>query len=34
MSLAIRQIPYEIRTFDELGLPPVVEQLVQEASRA
>jgi twitching motility protein PilT len=26
-SLAIRQIPYEIKTFKDLGLPPVVEQL-------
>jgi len=26
-SMAIRQIPYEIRTFKELGLPAVVEQL-------
>jgi len=27
VSLAIRQIPYEILSFKELGLPPVVEQL-------
>ena len=27
-SLALRMIPYEIPTFDELGLPNVVEQLV------
>jgi twitching motility protein PilT len=27
VGLAIRQIPYEIRTFRELGLPPVMEML-------
>jgi len=27
VSLAIRQIPYELLSFKELGLPPVVEQL-------
>jgi twitching motility protein PilT len=27
VSLAIRQIPYEILTFKELGLPPVIEEL-------
>ena len=29
MGLAIRQIPYEIRTFRDLGLPPVMEQLAK-----
>ncbi len=29
-SLAIRQIPYEIRSFRELGLPPVVEKLADK----
>ena len=28
-SLALRMIPYEIPTFDDLGLPDVVERLVQ-----
>ncbi len=27
-SMAIRQIPYEILTFEELGLPPVVRQMI------
>src|SRR6184192_4404086 len=27
VGAAIRLIPYKIRTFDELGLPPIVEQL-------
>jgi len=27
-SMAIRQIPYEILSFEELGLPPVVRQLI------
>ena len=29
MGLAIRQIPYEIRSFRDLGCPPVVEQLAK-----
>ncbi len=29
-SLAIRQIPYQIKTFADLGLPPVVEQLANK----
>ncbi len=29
-SLAIRQIPYEIKSFAELGLPPVVETLANK----
>jgi twitching motility protein PilT len=29
-SLAIRQIPYEIKSFRELGLPPVVEKLADK----
>jgi twitching motility protein PilT len=30
MGLAIRQIPYEIRSFRDLGLPPVIEQLAKK----
>ena len=30
VSLAIRQIPYEIMSFKELGLPPVVEELANK----
>ncbi len=29
VSMAIRQIPYKINTFEELGLPPVCRQLIQ-----
>jgi len=29
-SMAIRQIPYQIFTFDELGLPPVVQELIEK----
>jgi twitching motility protein PilT len=29
VSLVIRQIPFTVRTFDELGLPPVVAQLAE-----
>ena len=29
-SLAIRQIPYEIREIKELGLPPIVEQMANQ----
>ncbi len=34
IAAAFRQIPYEIRGFRELGLPPVIEQSVREAARA
>ncbi len=30
ISMAIRQIPYEIQTFEQLGLPPVCRQLIQK----
>jgi twitching motility protein PilT len=30
VSMAIRQIPYSIQTFDELGLPPIVERLAEK----
>lgn len=30
LAAAFRQIPYEIRSFRELGLPPVVEQLCEK----
>src|SRR5436309_11138891 len=29
VGAAIRLIPYKIRTFDELGLPPIVQQLAE-----
>jgi twitching motility protein PilT len=29
-ALAIRQIPYEISTFEELGLPPICRQLISK----
>ncbi|PIV80553.1 type IV pili twitching motility protein PilT [bacterium CG17_big_fil_post_rev_8_21_14_2_50_64_8] len=30
VSMAIRQIPYKIHTFEELGLPPVCRMLIQK----
>jgi twitching motility protein PilT len=30
-SMAIRQIPYKIHTFEELGLPPVCRDLIQKS---
>ena len=30
VSMAIRQIPYKINTFEELGLPPVCRELIQK----
>ena len=30
VSMAIRQIPYKINTFEELGLPPVCRMLIQK----
>ncbi|MGH7501053.1 MAG: type IV pilus twitching motility protein PilT [Longimicrobiales bacterium] len=30
VSMAIRQIPYTIRSFQELGLPPIVERLAEK----
>jgi twitching motility protein PilT len=30
VAMAIRQIPYEIRTFQELNLPPIVETLAEK----
>ncbi len=30
VSMAIRQIPYEIRSFRDLGVPPVVERLAEK----
>src|SRR5436190_15146423 len=30
VSLVLRAIPFSIRTIDELGLPPVVQQLAEE----
>jgi twitching motility protein PilT len=30
VAMAIRQIPYTIRTFQELGLPPIVERLAEK----
>jgi len=30
VSMAIRQIPYEIRSFRELGMPPIVERLAEK----
>jgi twitching motility protein PilT len=29
-SMAIRQIPYTIHSFEELGLPPIVKQLIEK----
>jgi len=29
-SMAIRQIPYEIHTFEQLGLPPIARQLISK----
>ncbi len=30
VSMAIRQIPYEIRSFQDLGMPPIVERLAEK----
>jgi len=30
VSMAIRQIPYEIRSFQDLGLPPIIENLAEK----
>ncbi len=29
VSLVIRQIPFNVRTFDELGLPPIIQKLAE-----
>ena len=29
MSLVIRQIPFNVRTFDEFGLPPIIQKLAE-----